>query len=221
MWRIRHCFKTIPWPNNRKDNLGWHCRPHVTVATRSVQYSERWQITISTARCRKSDGSWTQTPKKLRRFGKEEELFGIPLPRSVLLLRNLEKLPNSASVTSSSKRRGKSLLDMHRERMVTNLIFISIGGQKRGQMGSRSRHVLKSGSLGSNKVSWERFYNPPPKRSFSSSIVMLTIILYWYSRRRKFHYLTFSHFFHQGWFSGTELFQESFILSDEYGCIFK
>ena len=105
---------------------------------------------------KESDGSWTQTPKeKLEKdlAKKREELFGIPLSKKHSAAPQPRKAaPNNASVTSSSKRRGKSLLDMHRERMGNKASSSSQSAGQSEVRWDRDRDMsLKSGSLGSNK----------------------------------------------------------------------
>ena len=105
---------------------------------------------------KESDGSWTQTPKeKLEKdlAKKREELFGIPLSKKHSAAPQPRKAaPNNASVTSSSKRRGKSLLDMHRERMGNKASSSSQSAGPSEVRWDRDRDMsLKSGSLGSNK----------------------------------------------------------------------
>jgi len=100
-----------------------------------------------------TDGSWTQTPKEKMEKDmakKRSELFGIPLPSSSRSIgtkaTKVTRLPVAAV---PSKRHGKSLLDLHREKMGKK--SSSQSGQNEVRWDRERDMSLKSSSLSSNK----------------------------------------------------------------------
>lgn len=107
---------------------------------------------------KESDGSWTQTPQERLEKDmakKRSDLFGIPLPKHSAAKpkqASLTNAPVKVSSSSTTKRRGKSLLDMHRERIANKATSSSQSGSISEVRWDRDRDMsLKSGSSGSNK----------------------------------------------------------------------